>query len=194
MTAGPGLPLALRSRRPPPRASSATKSRQEGTDIRIEAAGTNTYRQPWAVGAGCSYRFCRGTGAPAADAGLARLVPIRGRTLTVSPLDRDFRDVVQGGGGRRVSWSRRRVPGRGPSGSLSDLGIALRSRSPWPSRRIRRISRSPSAPASKFRKSLAVDLSGVGRAGERVRATATSGPGRSGLALCPIPIVGIEAR
>jgi long-subunit fatty acid transport protein len=70
---------------------------REGTDIRIDAEGTNIYRQPWVLGAGGSYRFSEHW---SAIAGLAWIgwsgyeVELYGE-----PAERRFRDAVRAGAG-----------------------------------------------------------------------------------------------
>jgi long-subunit fatty acid transport protein len=69
----------------------------EGTDIRIDAEATNTYRQPWIVGAGVSYRLSEAwsLAADAAWYGWSRYSV----TYFDEPLERQFRNVVRAGGG-----------------------------------------------------------------------------------------------
>lgn len=69
----------------------------EGTDIRIEAEATNSYRQPWTVGAGLSYRVTDAWSL-AADAlyfGWSRYAV----TYYEEPLSRPFRDTLRAGAG-----------------------------------------------------------------------------------------------
>jgi hypothetical protein len=69
----------------------------EGTDIRIDAEAANTYRQPWVLGAGVSYRFSDAwsLAADAAWYGWSRYRV----TYFDEPLERPFRNVVRAGGG-----------------------------------------------------------------------------------------------
>jgi hypothetical protein len=69
----------------------------EGTDIRIDAAATNAYRQPWVAGAGLSYRIAKAwsLAAEAAWFGWSRYEA----TSFDEPLVRTFRDVVKAGAG-----------------------------------------------------------------------------------------------
>jgi hypothetical protein len=67
------------------------------TDIRIDAAARNRYRQPWIFGAGGCYRL---TEAWALDADMAFFGWSRYRaTFFDEPLDRRFRDVLKAGAG-----------------------------------------------------------------------------------------------
>jgi hypothetical protein len=67
----------------------------EGTDIRIDAAATNAYRQPWVVGTGLSYKLAKAwsLAAEAAWFGWSRYEV----TFFDEPLVRTFRDVVKAG-------------------------------------------------------------------------------------------------
>ncbi len=106
----------------------------EGTDIRIDAAATNAYRQPWVVGTGLSYRFAEAwsLAAEAAWFGWSRYEV----TSFDEPLVRTFRDVVKAGAGIQY-LARAGSSGRPPR---IPLRWAFRStRSPWPPS-IRRIS------------------------------------------------------
>jgi len=69
----------------------------EGTDIRIDAAGTNSYRQPWVVGTGLSYRLAKAwsLAGEAAWFGWSAYEA----TSFDEPLVRTFRDVVKAGAG-----------------------------------------------------------------------------------------------
>lgn len=69
----------------------------EGTDIRIEAEATNSYRQPWVVGAGLSYRLgaAWSIAADAAWFGWSRYEAV----FFDEPLARVFRNVVRAGAG-----------------------------------------------------------------------------------------------
>jgi long-subunit fatty acid transport protein len=69
----------------------------EGTDIRIDAAATNSYRQPWIVAAGLSYRLGRAWSfaADAAWFGWSRYEAV----FFDEPLARVFRNVVKAGAG-----------------------------------------------------------------------------------------------
>jgi opacity protein-like surface antigen len=67
------------------------------TDIQIDAAARNEYRQPWIFGAGVSYRF---SDAWAMAADLAYFGWSRySATFFDEPLDRQFRDVLKAGAG-----------------------------------------------------------------------------------------------
>jgi long-subunit fatty acid transport protein len=68
-----------------------------GTDIRIEASDVNSYRQPWVVGAGLSYRFSP-SWSLAADAAFFGWSGYAA-TFFGEPLARPFRNVVKAGGG-----------------------------------------------------------------------------------------------
>jgi hypothetical protein len=69
----------------------------EGTDIRIDAAATNAYRQPWVVGTGLSYRLAKAwsLAAEAAWFGWSSYEV----TSFDEPLVRTFRDIVKAGAG-----------------------------------------------------------------------------------------------
>jgi hypothetical protein len=66
-----------------------------GTDIRIEAEAENSYRQPWIVGAGVTYRPAAAWSltADAAWFGWSRYEA----TYFEEPLPRSFRDILKGG-------------------------------------------------------------------------------------------------
>jgi len=68
-----------------------------GTDIRIDAEATNSYRQPWVVGAGVSFRITEAWSLAADGAffGWSRY----GVTSFEEPLPRPFRNVLRVGGG-----------------------------------------------------------------------------------------------
>lgn len=89
---------------------------QTSTDIRIEADAVNSYRQPWVIGAGLSYRFSAAWSL-AFDAdhfGWSRYAV----TFFDEPRERSFRNVVRAGGGVeylapvRVSGRPARIPFR----------------------------------------------------------------------------------
>ncbi len=89
---------------------------QTSTDIRIEAEAVDSYRQPWIIGAGLSYRFS-GAWSLAFDAnyfGWSRYAV----TFFDEPRPRSFRDVVRAGGGveylapTRIAAGTARIPFR----------------------------------------------------------------------------------
>ena len=68
-----------------------------GTDIRIDAEAVNSYRQPWVLGAGVSYRHSA-SWSFAADAAFYGWSGYR-VTYFDEPLERPFRDVLKAGAG-----------------------------------------------------------------------------------------------
>jgi len=97
--ATPRLIVAVAGRSPYLKKGSASSllRYEAATDIRIEAEAVNSYRQPWVVGAGASYRLSPAWSL-AADAAFFGWSGYRA-TFFDEPLVRPFRNVVRAGGG-----------------------------------------------------------------------------------------------
>jgi len=92
-----------------------------GTDILIEAEAENSYRQPWVVGAGVSYRL-GAAWSVVADAAWFGWSRYEG-TYFDEPLARAFRDIVKGGLGLEY-LAPTRVSGK-PAGIPLRLGMSV---------------------------------------------------------------------
>jgi hypothetical protein len=124
------------------------------TDIRIDAAARNEYRQPWIFGAGVCYRFSEAwtMAADLAYFGWSQY----SATFFEEPLDRQFRDVLKAGAGVEYVTAATLFgrPGRVP------LRLGL-SYDPQPMAAPRSAYLSVSLGAGLQISSIAVDLSGI---------------------------------